>query len=109
MPRTPVDLFRRGNASGPRLARVRVGTDIATVQKNGEDWVVARSGGVSTFSAPGRGANWWRLPAGTDYPDELLVVNDHGNHYNWEPNVDLPLRAFVALLASLEPAFQKIS
>lgn len=49
------------------------------------------------------------LPAGSDYPDELLVVNDHGNHFNWEPNVELTLADFIALLASVEPAFRKVS
>jgi hypothetical protein len=109
MPKTPTDLYRRGNASGPRMAHVRLGKDILTFQKNGDDWVAARSGGVSTFSVQGAGTNWWCLPAGFDYPDELYVVNDHGNHYNWEPRVDLPLADFVALLASVEPAFRKVS
>ena len=71
--------------------------------------MVARSGGISTFAAQGPGRNWWLLPAGSDYPTELLVVNDHGNHYNWEPNIDLPLADFIALLASVEPAFVKVS
>ena len=44
-----------------------------------------------------------------DYPAEILVVNDHGNHYNWEPNVDLTLADFIALLATVEPAFRKVS
>jgi hypothetical protein len=46
---------------------------------------------------------------GVDYPDELSVVNDHGNHYNWEPSIDLPLADFLALLASVEPSFRKVS
>src|SRR6266566_2022563 len=103
MPITTTDLFRRGNASGPRMANVRIGRDIVVFQINGFDWVAARSGGVSTFSAQGFGTNWWLLPAGFDYPDELLVVNDHGNHYNWEPNVDLTLADFIALLGTAEP------
>jgi hypothetical protein len=57
----------------------------------------------------GPGKNWWLLPAGSDYPDDLLVVNDHGNHYNWEPKVDLPLADFLRLLASVEPAFRQVS
>jgi len=39
----------------------------------------------------------------------LLVVNDHGNHYNWEPNVDMSLADFMALLATVEAAFRKVS
>jgi hypothetical protein len=57
----------------------------------------------------GPGRNWWLLPAGFDYPAELLVVNDHGNHYNWEPNVNLPLVDFIACLASVEQAFHRVS
>ena len=75
----------------------------------GIDWVAARSGGVSTFSLRPPGANWWMLPAGYDYPDELAVVNDHGDHHNWEPNVDMTLAAFIALMASVEAAFHKVS
>lgn len=109
MPKTTTDLYRRGNATGPRMAHVRLGRDIAAFHQGGDDWVAARSGGVSTFSVQGSGINWWRLPAGFDYPDELWVVNDHGDHYNWEPSVDLPLTAFLALLASVEPGFRKVS
>jgi hypothetical protein len=91
------------------MTHVRIGKDIVAFQINGIDWVAASSGGVSTFSAQGSGKNWWLLPAGFDYPNELLVVNDHGNHYNWEPNVDMTLADFIALLATAEPAFRKVS
>jgi hypothetical protein len=109
MPKTTTDLYRRGNAASPRLGRVRVGKDIVTYQKNGVDWVAARSGGVSTFSSQGPGRHWWLLPAGFDYPGELFVVNDHGDHYNWEPGVEMTLADFIALLESVEPAFTKVS
>jgi hypothetical protein len=109
MPITTIDFYRRGNASSPRMANVRIGKDIVTFQINGIDWVAARSGGVSTFSVQGFGTNWWLLPAGFDYPDELLVVNDHGNHYNWEPSIDLPLADFITFLENVEPAFQEVS
>lgn len=109
MPKTTTDLYRKGNASGPRLAHVRRGKDLVAFQKGGADWVSARSGGVSTFSTQGPGANWWCLPAGSDYPDDLYVVNDHGNHYNWEPAVDMPLSAYLASLVSVEPKFRKVS
>jgi len=109
MPKTTTDLFRRGNATGPRLSHIRIGKDIVTIQKAGTDWVSARSGGVSTFSVQGAGKNWWLLPSGFDYPGDLLVVNDHGDHYNWEPRVDLPLAVFVGLLAAVEPAFRQVT
>ena len=106
---TTADLFRAGNASGPRLGHVRVGKDISTYSQAGIDWVVARSGGVSTFSRQGNGRNWWLFPAGSAYPDELIVVNDHGNHFSWEPSVDMPLSAYIALLESVGANFHKVS
>lgn len=109
MAKTTTDLYRRGNASGPRLAHVRIGKDIVTYQSAGTDWVSATSGGVSTFSVQGPGKNWWLLPAGSDYPDDLLAVNDHGNHHNREPRVDLPLADFIRLLASVEAVFRQVS
>jgi hypothetical protein len=109
MPKTTTDLYRRGNVSGPRMTHVRIGKDIVTYLNGGVQWVGARSGGVSTFSSQGPGKNWWHLPSGFDYPDELFVVNDHGNHYNWEPNVGMTLVDFIAWLGSVEPAFRKIS
>jgi hypothetical protein len=107
MPKTTTDLYRRGNASGPRLARVRVGKDVITYQHGGVEWVRAHSGGVSTFSVQGPGMHWWLLSAGADYPTEISVVNDHGDHYNWEP--DMTLADFLALLASVESGFRKVS
>ena len=109
MGRTTVDLYRRGNAGSPRLSHVRVGKDIMTTFENGIEIAGAHSGGVSTFSNSGAGSNWWLLPAGTEYPDEISVINDHGNHYNWEPNVDLPLSDYEVLLASVESAFIRVS
>jgi len=91
------------------MAHVRLGKDIVIYQKGNIAWVAARSGGVSTFSVQGSGMNWWCLPAGFDYPAELWVVNDHGNHYNWEPSVDMPLADFLTWLTSVEPAFGKVS
>ena len=91
------------------MTQVRIGKDVVTYQANGTDWVTGRSGGVSTFSIQGPGRNWWQLPAGAGYANELFVVNDHGNHYNWEPNGDMTLADFIALLRSVEPAFQQVS
>jgi hypothetical protein len=109
MARTTTDLYRRGNALNPRMTHVRVGKDIVTFFQNGIEFVRAHSGGISTFSIPGPGRNWWVLPGGSEYPGEISVINDHGHHYNWEPNVDLPLADFVALLATVEAVFTRIS
>lgn len=108
MARTTTDLYRRGNALSPRLSHVRVGVDLVTFFRNGIELAQAYSGGVSTFSSAGPGRNWWVLPAGFEYPDEISVINDHGNHYNWEPNMDMPLAELLVLLAGVEPAFVKV-
>jgi len=86
-----------------------VGKDVVTFLQDGIEFVRAHSGGISTFSRPGPGRNWWVLAEGYEYPDEIEVINDHGNHHSWEPMVDLPLADFVALLATIESAFTKMS
>ena len=109
MPRTTTDLFRRGNAVSPRLNHVRIGKDVEAFVRDGVDWVQAGSGGVSTFSSPGPGSSWWVLPAEFEYPDDLVVVNDHGHHFSWEPRFDMPLAYFVEILESMETAFRKMA
>ena len=100
---------RRGSASSPRMDHVRVGQDITSFEREGVLWVAARSGGVSTFSSQGIGTHWWRLPRGYTYPDTPVVVNDHGNHYNWEPSADMPFAQYVTLLAAVHPHCIKVS
>ena len=109
MPWTTTDLYRRGNAASPRLTYVRLGKDVEVFVRGNVNWVQAESGGVSTFSSPGLGSPWWILPAGSEYPDELVVVNDHGNHFSWEPRFEMPLTDFLANLATVESAFRKLA
>jgi hypothetical protein len=45
------------------------------------------------------------LPAGTTYPGDLIVVNDHGNHWSWEPLKDMPLDDYKAALATVNGNF----
>ena len=108
MPETTTDLYRRGNASSPRLDHVRIGKDILAFERDGMVWVTAYSGGVSTFARPGFGLHWWRIPRGCSYPDALLVRNDHGDHYVWEPHVDMPLTAYVTHLATVHALCIKV-
>ena len=99
---TPVDLYRRGNAAGSRMDHVRP-IDVMSFTRNGVEWVVGRSGGISTFASaapPGRG-RIWRLPAGVLYSDELVLHNDHGNHWSWEPARDMELSRYRAFLAAV--------
>ena len=104
---TPRALFRRGNATGPRLDYIRAGIDVATFVRDGIEWVLSRSGGVSTFSRnppPGSG-RVWRLDAGSDYPDILFLDNDHGDHWAWEPAADTPISDYRAALYNLGRRF----
>jgi hypothetical protein len=81
MRRTPVNLYRMGNATSPRMDWVRP-KDIKLYERKGELWVASNSGGISTFSVLGRGKNWWCLNEGIAIPGELRIVNDYG-HQGW--------------------------
>jgi hypothetical protein len=99
---TPKALYRRGNATVPRIDNVRP-SDIAIISQTGVDWVRSRSGGVSCFDytpPPGTGRIWY-LPAGASYPDELYLRDDGNGHWNWEPEIDMTLADFKALLAAV--------
>ena len=106
MAATRIDLYRIGNASGPRLDHVRE-RDIVHVVRQGVTWVRAGTGGVSTFDTPGplRG-RWWVLSAGYDYGPLLIVWNDHGSHWSWEPARDMPLTEYRTLLGAANGAFR---
>lgn len=108
MRRTPVDLYRRGNATASRMDQVRE-KDIEHYEQDGEIWVAANSGGISTFSVMGEGKNWWRLDEGTVIPNELRVVNDHGNHWLWEPAYSMPLEVYRAGLRTVGELCYKVS
>jgi hypothetical protein len=109
MAATSLDLFRAGNSTSARMQNVRP-KDVVIFQRNGVAWVLGRSGGISTFdskaSSPGY---WWCLPAGSPYDARLLVVwNDHGNHWSWEPAFDMPLDEYKAALAAVDANFIRI-
>lgn len=100
---TPKALYRRGNATSPRVDHVRPSTDIAVISQGGVGWVLRQSGGVSCFDytpPPGTG-RIWLLPAGAPYPDELYLRDDGNGHWSWEPENDMPLADFRAILAAL--------
>ena len=103
---TRTDLYRRGNSSNPRMDNVRP-VDATSFIHNGVEWVLGCSGGISTFASaglPGRG-KIWRLPAGTSYPDELHLENDHDDHWSWEPARDMEMARYRALLAAVGQSF----
>ena len=108
MPLTPLDLFRTGNAHGPRMDRVRP-VDIQIAAVTGVDWVFAGTGGISTFATRGRlSGQWWKLGAGFDYGSLLLVWNDHGGHWLWEPIRDMLLDDFRSALCATHVGFVRV-
>ncbi len=109
MATTFVDLFRAGNAGGPRLDHVRLNRDILVHQRYGVVWVRSRSGGISSFAnLKPWGGIWWRLPAGSLHSDLLLVYSDHSDHWVWEPAQDMELDRYTAMLAALNPQFTRV-
>ena len=105
---TPVDLYRSGNAAGPRMDRIRP-TDIQIIQKNAVDWVDPATGGISTFDQQIWAARtWWMIPKGTAFSDLLVVRNDHGSHWLWEPAQAMELAEYRKLLADLNAEFCRV-
>jgi len=103
---TTVDLYRAGNATGPRMDHVRPNRDIIVAHQNGVDWVRPVTGGVSTRERtfwPHRG--WWRLPKATPFSNLLTARNDHDDHWVWEPAQDMEFAEYVRLLAGLNREF----
>lgn len=110
MANTTTDLFRLGNAGSPRLDNVREGKDIEVEERDDGKWVKKNGGGVSTFSVASGKKNEWKLASGSAYDGGLIaIVNDHGNHWNWEPAKDMKLTDFVAALTGMNGSFVKQS
>lgn len=106
----PVDLFRMGNASGPRLDNVRpqdVPTEMVSTG-SGEVEMVSPEGGISTFddyrAKPGK---WWKIPSGVVLPPEIRIVKDGYNrqmrayHYSLRPARLMAKLTFIAALKEL--------
>lgn len=106
--KTPVNLYRMGNSMSARMTNIRE-QDVELFERDGEPWVQANSGGISTFSQVGRGKNWWRLDEETEILAELRVVNDHGNHYLWEPGYTMPLEEYTTSLEDIGGSFYKVN
>ena len=90
----PVDLFRMGNASGPRLDNVR-SQDV--------DFAEEKLPNIN----PKRPGKWWRIPADTVLPDTIRVVRDQRDpltqltHYSLRPARYMTLLEFVSGLQAL--------
>ena len=110
MTRTPIDLYRQGNATSPRMDNVRPNKDIAIYEEGEEIWVnAALGGGISTFATLRLGKNWWKLSQGTDIPAELELINDHNDHWLWKPRYNMPIEVYKAALRQMRQAFNKVS
>ena len=112
---TAIDLFRSGNATTPRLHRVRTtgpnaDVDLYQDPASGDDWVRANGKGVSTWDSvdPTRAGVPWRLAAGSQYPNSLKVWNDDPGHWVWEPTADMKLSDYVAALEVAGQGFVKV-
>ncbi|NJL41182.1 MAG: hypothetical protein HC899_34005 [Leptolyngbyaceae cyanobacterium SM1_4_3] len=108
MRKTPVDLYRMGNAMSARMDHVR-SKDIDLYEVDGECWVAAGSGGISTFAVQGSGKNWWRLDQNAVIPNELRLINDYGNHWLWEPSYAMPIATYKVALQRVSELFYKVS
>ncbi len=108
---TPVDLFRSGNAGGPRLTLVRpVDVDTYAVAETGMMWVRANGRGMSTWDAvdPTWRGKPWRLAAGSPYPDDLLLWNDMPGHWVWAALQDITLSDYISALEELSALFVRV-
>ncbi len=114
MPKTPVTLYRQGNASSPRMDNVRPNKDITVYEQQDELWVMPTleegklSGGISTFESPGSGKNWYKLDLGTDIPPELELVNDRPGHWLFQPSRPMTLEKYKEALHLIGTFFCKI-
>lgn len=103
-----VDLFRVGNAGGPRLYHVR-DRDVDTVEHNGTTRVIANGKGISLTTQKGLdasrfGGHVYMLPAGTALPGGLKLNHDDAHHYSLCPTHPMPLSQFLELCRALAPA-----
>jgi hypothetical protein len=107
---TTLDLYRIGDASGPAMENVVVGSHIIIFSSGGQNWVRGTpNGGASTSSRTRRlkapTSRWWTLPAGSQFSSLLSVRNDHGKHYVWEAASDMPLADYLDALRDINKRF----
>jgi hypothetical protein len=110
---TTVKLWRSGNKTSPRLDNVRRG-DVSTFDIQGVVYVVALSGGISTF-ADGPGyppppppppkkddKTYWSLAARSPVPAQIDVLLEPklAGHYLWEPSFNMTMARYDAALAN---------
>ena len=95
----PKDLYREGNATEPRVGKLRPGREIS----DGGDEVCPNQRGISTFESITKASGkWWKLPAGTELPEGLQFRNDSGEHWGIEPTRPMSVEDYRELLKSIE-------
>jgi hypothetical protein len=104
---TPVDLYRNGNGTGPRMDHVRTNL----INPHSYDMVAPHTGGIS--SADRAISTWrsvWKLPAGTNIPMQLHLSNDDPSqgHWTWEPSFPIQLMDYVKALSMLNGSFTRV-
>jgi hypothetical protein len=124
----PVDLFRMGNASGPKLTEENI--RLEHMVEEGASWdvrlvdvalpsgetvqMVPVEGGMSTFDGknPRLKGQWWKIPAGTRLPDTIQVGKDETDrrsgitHYSLRPT-RMTLLVYAEGLKELAKSAQK--
>ncbi len=104
------DLYRLGNASGPRLDNVRPG-DVATYERNGVVFVQATGKGISllTEEAATRRPGWlWRIPKSTPLSQGLALHHNTAGHYYLCPTSDMTMAKYQALLLELAVRCERV-
>jgi hypothetical protein len=59
----------------------------------------------NTYKLKAATSRWWTLRANSQYSSLLVVRNDHGKHWVWEPVTDMPLADYLAALQDLNKRF----
>lgn len=112
-PYVPENLFRVGNAAGPRLDYVR-DRDITIIYQGDKAIVLPHTGGISVFNKihPRLRGIWWKCSAGTPCPEELTIVCDRERsglrHYSIQPAYQMELQAFQAALRRFAEYFERV-
>lgn len=113
---TSLDLYRSGNARGPRLTDLRLkdtrpdDPDIE-IGVDGTGALIAKgdSGGVSVWERPDfRWRKVWMLPAGSGYHPDLRIWSDAPPHWLIAPANDMFLTDYVAALNILSVVFVRV-
>jgi len=108
----PEDVFRLGNADGPRLDHVR-SRDVDTTTIDGVQMVIANGKGISLFDREGIRlapfTGWvWKVAAATSLPPGLKLVQDKPHHYCIAPASNMPVTRYKSLLEQLALSAQRV-